>query len=144
MEANKLKSMADQLREFYESPEGKKHIEDFKRNEKLKQERINKWSMKIINKIKDISDDELHALFTRFLEWEEAYEELWYSRYVQTNSRIFGIITNVLKKIGDEFESDEDFYSGGWTYRGYTFKCYCGQGCFWRIIYKNETIFQSA
>lgn len=137
------KSMTDKLRELLESPEGKKRIEEFHRNERLNEERIERWSMNVLRLIKDMSDSELHELFTRFLKWEEKYEDMWYSRYVQTNSRIFDIITNVLKKVGDVFESDDDFYSGGWTYRGYTFKCYCGQGCFWRVIYKNETIFQT-
>lgn len=135
--------MVDKLREFLKSPEGKKSIEEYHRKEKINEERIERWSMKVIRLIKNMSESELHDLFTRFLDWEKNHEDMFYNRGILTSSNIFGIIINVLKTVGDEFESDDDFYSDGWTYRGYIFKCYCGQGCFWRVIYKNEIIFQT-
>jgi hypothetical protein len=137
------KTMVEKLREFLDSPEGKKSTEDYILKLKKEEERIERWSMKVIRLIKDMSDDDLHNIFMKFLKWEYKYEDMWYSKGVCTNSRLFGIITKVVEKVGDEFESHEDFYSSGWTYRGYTFKIYCGQGCFTRIIYKNENIFQT-
>ena len=138
-----MESLVERLRAFLDSPEGKAETDAYFKKIKDTEKRLEDRAMQVISSIKDLSDEELHQRLTRFLKWEEEYEEMWYARCVQTSSRAFGVLLKVVKMIGDEFEASEDFFSGGYSYRGYVFKCYCGQGCFWRIQKGEEIIFQT-
>jgi hypothetical protein len=138
-----MESLVDKLRAHLESPEGKEAtIAYFKKIEDEKK-RIEGRAMQVIKSIKDLSDETIHQKLVDFLAWEEKYEEMWYSRCVQTSSRAFGVLLKVIEMVGDDFESDEDFFSCGYSYKGYIFKCYCGQGWFWRIQKGKEIIFQT-
>lgn len=138
-----MESLVERLRAFLDSPEGKAKTEAYFKRIKDEEKRLEDRAMQVIRSIRDLSDEELHQRLTHFLKWEEEYEEMWYARWVQTSSRAFGVLLKVVKLIGDEFEAREDFFSEGYSYRGYVFKCYCGQGCFWRIQKGEEIIFQT-
>ena len=138
-----MESLVERLRAYLESDEGKANTAAYFKKIKDEEKRLEDRAMQVIRSIKDLSDEELHQRLIHFLKWEEEYEEMWYARWVQTSSRAFEVLLKVVKMIGDEFDSDEDFFSGGYSYRGYVFKCYCGQGCFWRIEKNGETIFQT-
>ena len=138
-----MESLVERLRAFLDSPEGKAKTEAYFKRIKDEEKRLEDRAMQVIRSIKDLSDEELHQRLAHFLKWEEEYEEMWYARWVQTSSRAFGVLLKVVKLIGDEFEASEDFFSEGYSYRGYVFKCYCGQGCFWRIQKGEEIIFQT-
>lgn len=93
-----------------------------------------------------IPDIKFDQLVDRFLLWEKKYEEMYYKRNIETNSKIFSILMNIIQKDPDTIILDEqdDFLSISFKYKQYTFKLYSGQGCFWRILRDNEQIFQSS
>jgi hypothetical protein len=135
----------EKLREFLDSPEGAESIKRFHQEIEDAENRKKRNAMRIIHHIKDLSDAELHEAFLRFFEWEEKYEEMFYKRGILTQSNVMTAIQSAWEMVGDtDLEFDEDFFSGGAAFRGYIFKTYCGQGCFTRIVYKDETIFQTS
>lgn len=138
-----MESLVEKLRAFLNSPEGKAKANAYFKRIKDEEKRLDDRAMQVIRSIKDLSDEELHQRLTHFLKWEEKYENMWYSKYVQKSSRAFSVLLNVVKLVGDIVKSNEDFFAGGYSYRGYIFKCYCGQGCFWRIQKGDEIIFQT-
>jgi hypothetical protein len=134
-------SLADKLKRYYETEEGKASIKEFQRKAKLREEYKERWEEKFTQKLLSLSDDELESLMRRFCEWEEKYHDMWYKRGVDTSSRIMGALINSTKALGENIDSDEDFFSGGHTYRGYTFKTFCGQGCFTSITKGEERLY---
>ena len=139
-----MSSPLDKLREFLATPEGQESIERFHKEIEKNKQRSKRNAMRIIHFIRDLSDDQLHEAFLRFFEWERKYEDMWYDRGVLTQSNILTAIDNAWEMVGDDVESDEDFFSGASSFRGYTFKTYCGQGCFTRVVHKGKTIFQTS
>ena len=135
----------EKLKEFLDSPEGAESIKRFHQEIEDTENRKKRNAMRIIHKIKDLSDDELHEAFLRLFKWEEKYEDMFYKRGILTQSNVLTAVQNAWEMVGDtNLEFDEDFFSGGSAFRGYTFKTYCGQGCFTRIVYKDKTIFQTS
>jgi len=135
----------EKLRAFLDSPEGEESIKRFHQEIEEKENRKKRNAMRIIHHIKDLSDDGLHAAFLRFFKWEEKYEEMFYRRGILTQSNIMTAIQSAWEMAGDtDLDFDEEFFSGGASFRGYIFKTYCGQGCFARIVHKDKTIFQTS
>ncbi len=135
----------DNLEAFLDSPEGEKAIERFHKEIENADRCKNRNAMRIIRKIKDLSDDELHEEFLKFFKWEKKYEDMFYDRGILTQSNVMTAIQSAWEMAGDtDLEFDEDFFSGGASFRGYMFKTYCGQGCFTRIVHKDKTIFQTS
>lgn len=95
--------------------------------------------------INTIPAEQFEARFEQFLKWEEEWENFQYDHnHVMTSSRIFGKILTVLEARGTSLRNRrEDFFSGGFKWGKYTFKLYCGQGCFWRILKGRKIIFQT-
>ena len=120
--------------EWMQSPEGIEHMRNhFENKAKIEShqfQRIEKY-------FNSLNSQQLDEWIPKFLKWEEEYEEFQYTeRHVITSSNIFSTVLDVLKKYGSEHDVDdydEDFLSGVFTWGNYTFKLYCGQGCFWRI-----------
>lgn len=96
---------------------------------------------RILKYIQSIPEESFEERFESFLKWEEKHEEI-----CQNTSVIFSRIIFYCRQNGSPVENDgtEDFLCDIFTYRDYTFKLYCGQGCFWRITKKRKVIFQSA
>lgn len=114
----------------------------FERQANYKRRRIDRISKFIDN----LLEDQLNAWMDKFLKWEEKYEEYCYDvQHVQTTSQIFNGLTDYIKENGKEIGNTkkEMFFSGGWKWKNYTFRLYCGQGCFWRIWRKRTVIFQT-
>ena len=81
----------------------------------------------------------------RFFKWEKDLEERAYKNGVITVSNFFSALDDLVREEGEEVTDNyhEDFLSTVYLWRGYTFKLYCGQGCFTRIMYKDKQIFQT-
>lgn len=140
-----MSNLLDKLRASLDSPEGEESIKRFHQDIELKEKRKERNAMRIIHKIRDLSDEELYEVFLHFFKWEHKYEEIYYNRGISTQSNIMTAIQSAFEMIGDTaLEFDEDYFAGGASFRGYIFKTYCGQGCFTRIVYKDKTIFQTS
>jgi hypothetical protein len=119
------------LRDFYDSPEGQESIKKFHRLRDHYDNRI-----KAIHEyLETKTDAELKVMAESFFAREKKYQDYMYDvRHCETNSRIFGSLIGVADQYGTELKiKDEDFLSGAVKYRGYSFKTYCGQGCFTRV-----------
>lgn len=134
----------EKLKAFLDSEEGKESVKRFK--EKIELEKLNreKWVNHFIKRISKLNDSELEILLTRFFSWEHNIEERYYNNGIQTSSNLIDVLFDVFKTLGEEFDSYEDFYGGGYIYRGYVFKLFIGQGSFFRVLKGKETIFQSS
>jgi len=98
---------------------------------------------KYINIINSFTDEEFEEKFHKFLIWEEKYEEMCYQRHVLSNSNIWDFVFDTSVEHGKELDIYEDFLGGAYEYRGYIFKIFHGQGCFFRIEKDDKIIFQS-
>lgn len=138
-----LEKASKKLDDFLNSEEGKTHMSNYLLKIKLERDNNAKWEGHIMVKLSRINDVELESLLNNFFKWEESFEEKYYKRYIQTVSNIFERLYGVWETLGDEFDSSEDFYGSGYIYRGYVFKVFCGQGCFYRVEKDGEIIFQT-
>jgi len=99
---------------------------------------------KILGFIESLKKDEFESMVKRFFEWEEKYEEMWYTkRQTLTNSLIFSVIVDIWEDQGEWEERYEMFTHGGNIYKGYEIQTHCGQGCFHRVLKDGETVFQT-
>lgn len=114
----------------------------FEQDAAFKRRRIDHISKFIDN----LPEDQIDVWMDKFLKWEEKYEEYCYDvRHIQTTSQIFAGLTDYIEEKGKEIRNTkkEIFFAGGWKWKDYTFRIYCGQGCFWRIWRKRTVIFQT-
>ena len=101
---------------------------------------------RVENKINSLSQEEIDKLFISFLSWEEKYEDLFYKKHILTNSRLFNAIVKYAEENGvenDVDDSDESFLGKRFSYLGYVFSLYIGQGSFWRFHKDGNLLFQS-
>jgi uncharacterized protein with von Willebrand factor type A (vWA) domain len=137
-----MSEMLDKLKELLSDPvRVAKMKEDFARKIEVNANQFDR----VQRYIDSIPVDQFEARFEQFLKWEEEWEEDQYVRnHCMTSSRIFGQIIKVLESRGTSLRNRrEDFFSGGFKWGKYTFKLYCGQGCFWRILKGRKIIFQT-
>ena len=133
---------AERLEALLSDPEKMHQISaDFTRMWEIEDKQLSR----VRARIESIPEDQLEAEFLKFLKWEETWEEDQYVRnHCMTCSHAFGYMLTVLEEKGSRLKKvREDFYSGGFKWNGYTFKMYCGQGCFWRILKGKKQIFQT-
>lgn len=145
--SKKTESILERASKFLESPEGKKSISDYFKREKERKKLHKKQCKKVWQYWKSLSKPEQKELFEKFLTWETKYEEMWYTkRHTQTVFTLWGIFTSIIydkgKDVTKEY-NDEDFLGSAYKYKKYVLKTYCGQGCFDRLYYKGEEIFQT-
>lgn len=115
------------------------------REKYAQEERIkNEQKEKVAKYIDSLSEENIEKEFLRFLEWEDKFEERYYKKFIHTSSSIFYNVIEALQTRGKAIKSNEDFLSGGFKWNGYTFKLFCGQGCFWRISKGKKVIFQNS
>jgi hypothetical protein len=103
---------------------------------KRQEERISKF-------IEKLSQEEIESWINKFLKWEDKYEERYYDKGIQTHSKIFGHLIDVLESKGKQIRiyRDEMFCTNGFKWNKYKFKLYQGQGAFWRIWKGKKEIF---
>ncbi len=92
-----------------------------------------------------LSPKDLDEWFKRFFKWEKDLEERAYKNGVITVSNFFSALDDLVREDGVNLtnEFNEDFLSTVHVWRKYTFKLYCGQGCFTRIIRSGKQVFQT-
>lgn len=99
---------------------------------------------RISNLIKGASAEQFNDFVTKFIKWEVDFEDRKYREGIQTSSTFFSaIIKYCTENAESNIDSDDDFFSSGFIFKEYTFKLYCGQGCFWRIFKDDKIIFQN-
>lgn len=132
---------------FLNSSEGKKAIEDYFKKEEERNKIRKKQCKRVWKYWKSLSKSEQKGLMDKFLKWETKYEDMWYTkRHTQTTSTLWGIFTSIIRNKGEDVSKkylDEDFLGSAYKYKKYVLKTYCGQGCFDRLFYKGEEIFQT-
>lgn len=134
--------MLKSLRELFNDP-----VRVAEMQEKFRREReiSENQKLRVQRHIDSIAAEDFEKKFEDFLKWEEQWEDFQYvHRHVITSSTIFGKVIKVLEKRGTPLRNRrEDFFAGGFKWGKYTFKLYCGQGCFWRILKGRKIIFQT-
>jgi hypothetical protein len=132
--------MAIKFEEFKKQFKNKINWDKYKKAIKIKSIQYKK----IKNFLNSKTNSELYLLETKFLSWEEKYEERFYKKGIQTCSNIFSKLMNVTADLGTEKDpKDEMFLTRRWQWKDYIFEQYNGQGTFFRIIKNNKTIFQT-
>jgi hypothetical protein len=128
------------LEKFLESDRGKALREEYIRKHRRESEREDQ----VVKVILGMKKKEFDERFSKFLKWERKKEEYYYVvKYVSTSTNLFNFILNAFQKIGKPIESDENFFCGGWEYKNYQIKVYCGQGSFYVVSRNSEEIFHS-
>ena len=113
------------------------HLKEEEMRKKRNENRIRKY-------LSRLSDVQIEKSINHFFKWEESFEENQYKNGVQTTSLLFQSFLDYCSYHGEVLEiDDEDFLSSAYKWNEYTFKTYCGQGCFNRIIKNNKIIFQT-
>ena len=133
----------DKFREWMDSPEGEKAMEEFANELALRDELTRKYVSIIADRVSKLSDEELDQWFQKIFQWEDGFEERYYQRGVITQSNILSYIRDAWGELGKTIEVDSDFADTGSRYRNYTFVLICGQGCFTRIYKGEEIIYQT-
>jgi hypothetical protein len=138
MESPMIKSLREMLNDPVRVAKMK---EEFKR----KLEVADGQRARVKRHLDSIPSKDFEQRFEQFLKWEEAWEEYQYTHnHVMTSSIVFGKVLKVLEERGTPLRnSRKDFFAGGFKWGKYTFKLYCGQGCFWRILKGRKIIFQT-
>lgn len=122
----------------------KEFAEQINREESIKANQISR----IEKYIESFSDEEKETLFLNFLKWEEKFEKFLYDeRHIEGESNLICHVIEICRKNGkfiNSHHNDSCFLSDKFTYMGYRFELYVGQGAFWRIKKGKKVIFQSA
>ena len=132
--------MLEKLQTYLDSPQAELDMQEWLREQADDEQRMQRNTTRVINRIRDISDTELDSLFQRLVIREKRYQDMFYKRGVETESKMFSVVRKVWEMLGDDFESDEMFFCEGYIYRGYVFKTYCGQGCFTALEFKGKRL----
>lgn len=135
-------SMLEEIRKKFADPVFIEEMaEQLRKKSKVQEAHYNRVKKFIDSKPKEEFDN----LLLSFLKWEEKFEEFQYThRHCQTESIIFYNIKQILGNEAEQLSNlREDFLCEAFKYGNWIFKTYCGQGCFTRVLYKDEVIFQS-
>lgn len=121
MESDMIKNLKD----FFNSEKGKQWVLEEKERNRIKNEK----TIKLIQYLETVDDFD-ERLF-KLLERERVIQDYYYKvKHCFKNSNIFNFLFETLSKIGEEYDCDDDFFGFGFTYKGFTFKVYQGQGSF--------------
>lgn len=137
----------DRIIGFWETDEGKLLMEGVIEREKKKKEIFDSQVKRVYTYYKSLSKKERKELIDKFLKWEVKYEDYYYmERHTQTTSILWTIFYSILVENGKDVTKkyrDEDFLGSAYQYKKWLVKTYCGQGCFDRLYYNNEEVFQT-
>lgn len=139
MSTKDLRSLAQKLRDFLDTPEGKESMRKFGEKMRIEDERKQKtWEY-----LETLSDEEYQSKIKKLIEWEYRFEEREYQKGKLKASNLFNIVFDAIARNATEYENDDMFFGGGATYRGQQWIVYVGQGSFYTIEENGERIFQS-
>jgi hypothetical protein len=131
----------DKLKAHLESEEGLAHAKQYFTAFERYDDRVKERATDLHHKLEVSSDKEVSRFRNWFLKWEEKYQDMWYARRVQTNSRLFEMVWIMFREYGTELEANDDFLSERHEYRGYVMSLYRGQGAFFAITKNGKRIF---
>lgn len=130
----------NEMKKFLESEEGIALREAFIRKHKREAERAEQVAKAILGMKKKEFDEK----FLRFLQWERKKEEYYNDNlHVSTSTNLFNFVLDAFGSIGKPIKSDESFFCGGWKYRNYEIRVYCGQGSYYVVLKDGDPIFHS-
>lgn len=135
-----LSKYTKKLRDFLESPEGKKSMSNFSKKLKIQSERRNQaWEF-----LESLSEERFEELLEKMIVREEIFEEREYQKGKLKSSNVFNTVFNaILENSKEECDDDNMFFGGGSIYRGYEWKVFVGQGSFYTIEKGEARIFTS-
>ena len=135
-----LSKYTKKLRDFLESPEGKKSMSNFAKKIKREGERRNQaWEF-----LESLSEERFEELLEKMIVREEIFEEREYQKGKLKSSNVFNTVFNaILENSKEECDDDNMFFGGGSIYRGYEWKVFVGQGSFYTIEKGEARIFTS-
>jgi hypothetical protein len=135
-----LSKYTKKLRDFLESPEGKKSMSNFAKKIKREGERRNQaWEF-----LESLSEERFEELLEKMIVREEIFEEREYQKGKLKSSNVFNTVFNaILENSKEECDDDNMFFGGGSIYRGYEWKIFVGQGSFYTIEKGEARIFTS-
>lgn len=131
-----LEETQKKMDEWFESPEADEYFAKINRED----ERDDIWIEKFRVLFESLNDDELEELMFKFVKWESKHQEMYYQRHILTNSAIFHILFEMIRKYGTSIENDEMFPTESNEFRGFVFNLTHGQGSILWITYKGERI----
>lgn len=135
-----LSKYTKKLRDFLESPEGKKSMSNFAKKIEIQSKRRNQaWEF-----LESLSEERFEELLEKMIVREEIFEEREYQKGKLKSSNVFNTIFNaILENSKEECNDDNMFFGGGSIYRGYEWKVFVGQGSFYTIEKGESRIFTS-
>ena len=135
-----LSKYTKKLRDFLESPEGKKSMSNFAKKLKIESDRRNQaWEF-----LESLSEERFEELLEKMIVREEIFEEREYQKGKLKSSNVFNTVFNaILENSKEECDDDNMFFGGGSIYRGYEWKIFVGQGSFYTIEKGEARIFTS-
>jgi len=135
-----LSKYTKKLRDFLESPKGKKSMSNFAKKIKREGERRNQaWEF-----LESLSEERFEELLEKMIVREEIFEEREYQKGKLKSSNVFNTVFNaILENSKEECDDDNMFFGGGSIYRGYEWKIFVGQGSFYTIEKGEARIFTS-
>ena len=115
-----------------------KHLDEIKKRDDRNENRIRRY-------LSRLSDTQIDDTINKFFLWENKFEERKYKNGIQTTSMLFHSFIDYCEYHGKDVteEFDEPFLSSAFIWGNYTFKTYCGQGCYTRILKQEKEIFQT-
>ena len=128
-------SLIDKLREFMNSEEGERWLEEQSRRARLKNERIRK----LHERLSSLSDEEYAQFIDKLIsKHDDAYKDRMYSQRIQPHpNMLLSLVFDVAIEIGVPVEPFDEFPqifpSDTVDYRGFYFEYVYGQGTVSRI-----------
>jgi hypothetical protein len=131
-----MKDLAQRFKEFLESEEGQKSIEEYGLKIKREEEYRERWIDRMWNRIKDDVDESIERLDNWY--GSDKYRDREYKKGREPREQLFWILLGVAEKygseVGDEYETYANMFTGEMYKIGsYIIQVMHGQGSVIRI-----------
>jgi len=131
-----MENLAERFKEFLESEEGQKSIEEYGLKIKREEEYRERWVDRMWNRIKDDVDGSIERLDNWY--GSDKYRDREYRKGREPREQLFWILLGVAEKYGSEVGDDYEIYANMFTGEMYKIGSYIiqvmhGQGSVIRI-----------
>jgi len=131
-----MENLAERFKEFLESEEGQKSIEEYGLKIKREEEYRERWVDRMWNRIKDDVDGSIERLDNWY--GSDKYRDREYRKGREPREQLFWILLGVAEKYGSEVGDDYEIYANMFTGEMYKIGSYViqvmhGQGSVIRI-----------
>lgn len=145
MEEKDLRSLAQRMKDWLDSPEGRKSADDYFEKLKKKEEVLEKRCERIKTHFSD--NQSFDSLMSRILEKQEKYDKRHYYTYTERPLHITDLVWELASSEGTPIEPvdglTENFPSAIYEYFGYQFAITHGQGSVLSIYKNKECLYRS-